>query len=85
MDPEDYAKKGVDKVYPKYNWMPSTGVQRGNVKSSPIRGDPQTPGYPSVGKKTIIFVLLSLHSIYSTRFIMVIGLSGVQFGLKSYE
>jgi len=48
MDPEDYAKKGVDKVYPKYNWMPSTGVQRGNVKSSPIRGDPQTPGYPSV-------------------------------------
>lgn len=48
MDPEDYAKQGVDKVYPKYNWMPSTGVQRGNVKSSPIRGDPQTPGYPSV-------------------------------------
>ena len=52
MDPEDYAKQGVDKVYPKYNWMPSTGVQRGNVKSSPIRGDPQTPGYPSVGRKT---------------------------------
>ena len=52
MDPEDYAKQGVGKVYPKYNWMPSTGVQRGNVKSSPIRGDPQTPGYPSVGRKT---------------------------------
>ena len=51
MDPEEYAKKGVDKVYPEYNWMPSTGVQRGNVKSTPIRGDPQTPGYPSVGRK----------------------------------
>lgn len=52
MDPEEYAKQGVNKVYPKYNWMPNTGVQRGNVKSSPIRGDPQTPGYPSVGRKT---------------------------------
>lgn len=48
MDPQDYAKQGVDKVYPDYNWMPSTGVQRGNIKSTPIRGDPQTPGYPSV-------------------------------------
>ncbi|XP_068744539.1 glutamate carboxypeptidase 2-like [Montipora capricornis] len=48
MDPQEYAKEGVDKVYPKYNWMPSTGVQRGNIKSTPIRGDPQTPGYPSV-------------------------------------
>ena len=26
MDPQEYAKKGVDKVYPEYNWMPSTGV-----------------------------------------------------------
>lgn len=52
MDPEDYAKQGVDKVYPHYNWMPSTGVQRGNIKNSPIRGDPQTPGYPSVGTTT---------------------------------
>lgn len=48
MDPQEYAKEGVDKVYPEYNWMPSTGVQRGNIKSTPIRGDPQTPGYPSV-------------------------------------
>ena len=50
MDPQEYAKEGVDKVYPEYNWMPSTGVQRGNIKSTPIRGDPQTPGYPSVGR-----------------------------------
>ena len=50
MDPEDYAKQGVDMVYPEYNWMPSTGVQRGNIKSTPIRGDPQTPGWPSVGR-----------------------------------
>lgn len=66
MDPEDYAKKGVDKVYPKYNWMPSTGVQRGNVKSSPIRGDPQTPGYPSVGKKTTTFALY-LCRVFTVR------------------
>ena len=66
MDPEDYAKQGVDKVYPKYNWMPSTGVQRGNVKSSPIRGDPQTPGYPSVGKKTTTFVLY-LCTVFTVR------------------
>ncbi|CAH3021074.1 unnamed protein product [Porites evermanni] len=48
MDPQEYAKKGVDKVYPENNWMPSTGVQRGSIKSTPIHGDPQTPGFPSV-------------------------------------
>ena len=57
MDPQEYAKEGVDKVYPEYNWMPSTGVQRGNIKSSPIRGDPQTPGFPSVGTKILILVI----------------------------
>ena len=50
MDPEEYAKKGVDKVYPDYNWLPDSAVQRGSIKSTPIRGDPQTPGYPSVSK-----------------------------------
>ena len=58
MDPEDYAKQGVDMVYPEYNWMPSTGVQRGNIKSTPIRGDPQTPGWPSVGRA------ISFYKIY---------------------
>ena len=57
MDPQEYAKKGVDKVYPEYNWMPSTGVQRGTIKSSPIRGDPQTPGFPSVGTKILILAI----------------------------
>ena len=66
MDPEDYAKEGVDKVYPEYNWMPSTGVQRGNVKSTPIRGDPQTPGYPSVGRK-----IPSLHALICSLFNLI--------------
>lgn len=39
MDPEEYAKKGVDKVYPDYNWLPDSAVQRGSIKSTPIRGD----------------------------------------------
>ena len=42
MDPEEYAKKGVDKVYLDYNWLPDSAVQRGSIKSTPIRGDPQT-------------------------------------------
>ena len=57
MDPQEYAKKGVDKVYPEYNWMPSTGVQRGSIKSTPIQGDPQTPGFPSVGTTILILAL----------------------------
>ena len=57
MDPQEYAKKGVDKVYPEYNWMPSTGVQRGKIKSTPIHGDPQTPGFLSVGTTILILVI----------------------------
>ena len=45
-DPADYAKEGQDKVYPKYIWLPKTGVQRGSIFKG--RGDPLTPGLPSV-------------------------------------
>ena len=48
-DPMEYAKEGVDKVYPDYNWLPKSAVQRGNILNPGIRGDPLTPGYPSVG------------------------------------
>ena len=68
MDPQEYAKEGVDKVYPEYNWMPSTGVQRGNIKSTPIRGDPQTPGFPSVGT-TILILVLSKRFYVLTYFV----------------
>ena len=57
MDPQEYAKEGVDKVYPEYNWMPSTGVQRGSIKSTPIHVDPQTPGFSSVGTTILILVI----------------------------
>ena len=57
MDPQEYAKEGVDKVYPEYNWMPSTGVQRGSIKSTPIHVDSQTPGFPSVGTTILILVI----------------------------
>jgi hypothetical protein len=50
MDPQEYAKQGVDKVYPEYNWLPNNAVQRGTLKYSSVRGDPLTPGYPAVGK-----------------------------------
>ncbi|XP_031552258.1 glutamate carboxypeptidase 2-like [Actinia tenebrosa] len=48
MDPQNYAKQGIDKVYPEYNWLPNNAVQRGTLKYSSVRGDPLTPGYPAV-------------------------------------
>ena len=63
MDPQEYAKEGVDKVYPEYNWMPSTGVQRGSIKSTPIHVDSQTPGFPSVGR-TILILVISKRSMF---------------------
>ena len=45
-DPADYAPEGEDKVYPNYIWLPKTGVQRGSIYKG--RGDPLTPGLPSV-------------------------------------
>ena len=45
-DPADYAPEGQDKVYPQYIWLPKTGVQRGSIFNG--RGDPLTPGLPSV-------------------------------------
>ena len=45
-DPADFAPEGEDKVYPKYIWLPKTGVQRGSIFTS--RGDPTTPGLPAI-------------------------------------
>ena len=47
-DPADYAKLGVHKTYPEYEWLSSDGVQRGNLWM--LKGDPLTPGYPATGK-----------------------------------
>ncbi|EDO42629.1 predicted protein [Nematostella vectensis] len=47
-DPSEVACEGLDKVYPLYNWMPSTGVTRGNIKTTHYSGDPLTPGRPAV-------------------------------------
>ena len=63
MDPQEYAKEGVDKIYPEYNWMPSTGEQRGSIKSTPIHVDSQTPGFPSVGT-TILILVISKRSTF---------------------
>ncbi|EDO43722.1 predicted protein [Nematostella vectensis] len=48
MDPEEYAKKGTSKVYPEYNWLPDSAVQRGTIKATSVRGDTLTPGYPAI-------------------------------------
>lgn len=45
-DPADFAPEGQDKVYPEYIYLPKTGVQRGSILAN--RGDPITPGLPSV-------------------------------------
>ncbi|PIK52126.1 putative N-acetylated-alpha-linked acidic dipeptidase 2 isoform X1 [Apostichopus japonicus] len=46
-DPADYAIYGVDQVYPDTVFLPSTGVQRGNIITE--QGDPLTQGYPAKG------------------------------------
>ena len=68
MDPENYAKEGVDKVFPHYNWMPNTGVQRGTIKYTPARGDVLTPGYPSTGRfpYTVIEGIIKLPTLEET-------------------
>ncbi|XP_064646378.1 N-acetylated-alpha-linked acidic dipeptidase 2-like [Lineus longissimus] len=47
-DPDDYAPAtaGDVAVYPNGWWLPGTGVQRGTLFLD--RGDPLTPGYPSI-------------------------------------
>ena len=48
-DPIDFAKEGT--VYSNSGkwWLPETGIIRESVLMVP--GDPQTPGWPSLGKK----------------------------------
>lgn len=48
-DPEDFAVEGMDKVYPDYNWLPSTAVPRGSVKRAKGGGDLLTPQFPAIG------------------------------------
>ena len=44
-DPHDYAHRDTHNFYPDSWWLPPTGVQRGSVC---IKGDPLTPGQPSI-------------------------------------
>ena len=45
-DPADFAPFGEKQTYPNGVWLPKTGVQRGTL--APRRGDPLTPGLPSI-------------------------------------
>jgi hypothetical protein len=84
MDPQKYAKEGMDKVYPEYNWLPSNAVQRGTLKYSSVRGDPLTPGYPAVGKTIEISTILFHFTDYiinSTKYVR----TGVQCRVLSYN
>ena len=50
-DPWDYNVGEQHHTYPDSWWMPESGVQRGNVKSSASGiGDMLTPGYPAIGE-----------------------------------
>ena len=48
-DPWDFAKEGTYNVYPDKWWLPESGIIRESVLMVP--GDPQTPGWPSLGQK----------------------------------
>ena len=48
-DPLDFAKEGTYNVYPNKWWLPESGIIRESVLMVP--GDPQTPGWPSLGQK----------------------------------
>lgn len=47
-DPLRFAQEGEepDQVYPSTMWLQGSGAQRGNIQT--IRGDAQTPNYPSL-------------------------------------
>ena len=46
-DPKDYAVVGLNEVFPDSVYLPGTGVQRGTLELN--KGDPLTPGHPSLG------------------------------------
>ena len=48
-DPSDFAEEGTYNVYPNKWWLPESGIIRESVLLVP--GDPQTPGWPSLGQK----------------------------------
>ena len=48
-DPLDFAQEGTYNVYPNKWWLPKSGIIRESVLMVP--GDPQTPGWPSLGQK----------------------------------
>lgn len=47
--PSHVSADGIDEqnVYPHTWWMPGDAIQRGDIREE--KGDPQTPGYPSIG------------------------------------
>ena len=51
-DPYDYSSPTENSSYPDSWWLPGTGVQRGIVKTGD--GDPETPFYPSLGRKIFL-------------------------------
>ena len=52
-DPADYTSATDGRVYPESEWLPPTGVQRGNVVTR--KGDQLTPGYPATRKSKCAF------------------------------
>ena len=76
-DPQDYAKRGRDRVYPQNLDLPGMGVQSG---SSVIhRGDPLTPGIPATGN-------ILNTSVQSVNLIRLKSLRGrISFGSESSQ
>ena len=64
-DPWDYNLGGQDSAYPDSWWMPASGVQRGNVKTSSSGiGDVLTPGYPAIGMQIYTYTFILQYTIF---------------------
>ena len=50
-DPADYTGGDTNQVYPNDWWLPPSGAQRGVIRFGD--GDPETPGYPSIGNHLV--------------------------------
>ncbi|KAH6922910.1 hypothetical protein HPB50_020108 [Hyalomma asiaticum] len=84
-DPEDVAPLGPTKVYPHTAFVDGSALQRGSLYHY---GDPETPGYPSVGKAIRVEDTSNLSPIpalvigYDDAAVFLKSLGGEQLGWK---
>ena len=60
-DPKDYASDNT--AYPDSWGLPPNAIPRGNIVN--VKGDPLTPGYPSVGKIVLKVICKKVNYLIS--------------------